>query len=50
MQPPITAAVKNKNEKSTLMQAPNDRCKPNESSHDENVLIQNLTQNSTIVA
>ena len=50
MQPPLTAASKNKKNKSTLILAPNDRCKPKKSSHDENIPIQNLTQNSTIVA
>jgi len=50
MQPPLTAACKKiKNKKSTLILAPNDRCKPKKSSHDESVPIQNLTQNSTNV-
>jgi len=43
VQPPLTAARK-KIKKSTLIQAPNDRCKPKKSSHDENVPIQNLTK------
>ena len=44
MQPPLTAAsIKIKTKKSTLILAPNDRCKSKKSSHDENVPIQNLT-------
>ena len=46
MQPPLTAARK----KSTLIQAPNDKLKTKKSIYAENVQIQNLTQNSTIVA